>query len=174
MSHLTPAQLVEYWTKEGGDPAVEDHVFECEACTLEMERIQRVVSVFRDSLPPVITREQLAELRTTGLAIEDHAFVPGETRAVTFDPKLDLLVHHLGGLSLADASRVGVTVRSPATGMVMHEDPFAPFDRERGEVLIACQKHFAVFPRDVVFDVRVYRDAGEPQLATYSIPHEFG
>lgn len=70
--------------------------------------------------------------------------------------------------------RVGVTVRSPSAGEVMHEDPFAPFDRERGEVLIACQKHVAVFLRDVVIDVRIYRDARELQLATYSIPHVFG
>jgi hypothetical protein len=173
MSHLTSQQLVEYWAKEVDDPALEDHLFECEACTLEMERIQRVVSVFRDSLPPVITHEQLAELRSAGLVVEDNAFVPGTRKEVTFKSNLDLLVHRLTGLSLADATRVGVTVRSES-GPVMHEDPFAPFDRERGEVLIACQKHFAVFPRDVAIDVRVYRDAGEPVVATYSIPHAFG
>jgi hypothetical protein len=172
MSHLTSQQLVEYWTKEVEDPALEDHLFECEACTLEMERIQRVVSVFRDSLPPVISFDQLAELRGAGLTIADNAFVPDERKEVVFTSNLDLLVHHLTGLVLADATRVGVTVRSES-GAVMHDDPFAPFDRERGEVLIACQRHFAVFPRDVAIDVRVYRAAGEPQVSTYSIPHVF-
>lgn len=172
MTHLTSQQLVEYWAKEVDDPALEDHLFECEACTLEMERIQRVVSVFRDSLPPVISFDQLAELRGAGLAIEDNAFVPGVRKEVTFSSTLDLLVHRLTGLPLGDATRVGVTVRSESGG-VMHDDPFAPFDRERGEVLIACQRHFALFPRDVAIDVRVYRAAGEPQIATYSIPHAF-
>jgi hypothetical protein len=173
MSHLTSQQLVEYWSKEVDDPALEDHLFECEECTLEMERIQRVVSVFRDSLPPVITAEQLAELRSAGLVIEDNAFKPGQRKEGTFTSNLDLLVHRLPDLPLADATRVGVTVRSES-GPVMHEDPFAPFDRARGEVLIACQKHFAVFPRDVAIDVRVYGATGEPKLVTYAIPHVFG
>ena len=172
MSHLTSAQLVEYWASEVGDPGLEDHLFECEACTLEMERIQRIVSVFRDALPPVISSDQLVELRATGLVIEDNAFVPGETKQVTFGANLDLLVHRLTGLSLADAERVGVSIRSES-GVVMHDDPFAAFDRDRGEVLIACQKHFAAFPHDIAIDVRVYRAASEVQLATYSIPHIF-
>ena len=172
MSHLTSQQLIEYWAKEVDDPALEDHLFECEACTLEMERIQRVVSVFRDSLPPVISSEQVAELRSAGLVVEDNAFLPGQRKEVTFTGKLDVLVHRLTGLALSDATRVGVTVRSESGG-VMHEDPFAPFDRDRGEVLIACQRHYAVFPRDIAVDVRVYRAAGEPDLATYSIPHIF-
>jgi hypothetical protein len=172
MSHFTSQQLVEYWTKEVDDPALEEHMFDCETCTLEMERIHRVVSVFRDSLPPVISAEQLSELRGAGLVIEDNAFLPGQRREVTFTNGLDLLVHRLTGLVLTDATRVGVTVRSESGG-IMHDDPVAPFDRERGEVLIACQRHFAVFPRDVAIDVRVYRATGEPELATYSIPHAF-
>jgi hypothetical protein len=172
VNHFTSQQLVEYWTKEVDDPALEDHLFECEACTLEMERIQRVVSVFRDSLPPVISFAQLSELRAAGLTIADNAFLPGVRKEVAFTSNLDLLVHHLTGLVLTDATRVGVTVRSESGG-IMHDDPFAPFDRERGEVLIACQRHFAVFPRDVAVDVRIYRAAGEPEVATYSIPHAF-
>jgi hypothetical protein len=173
MTHITPEQLVEYWTTEVDDAGIEEHLFECEACTLEMERIQRVVSVFRDSLPPVISPVQLAELRASGLQIEENAFSPGTRKEVRFGEQLDLLVHRLAGLSLHDAARVGVTVRSESTGMIVHEDPYAPFDREQGEVLIACQKHFAVFPRDIAVDVRVYRQASEPELVTYSIPHAF-
>jgi hypothetical protein len=74
---------------------------------------------------------------------------------------------------LADAERVEVVVRSEAHGVMVHE-AFAPFDRERGEVLIACQRHFASMPRDVAFDVRVHRAGGaEPEVTTYYIPHVF-
>jgi hypothetical protein len=175
MSHLTAADLVEYWTAdldEHATAAIEDHVFGCEACTREMARIQRVVAVFRGAVPPVISVEQLAELRKAGLALEENAFMPGTRTPVTFRAGVDVMIHHLAGLSLRDAARVSVTVRSESKGIVMHEDPLAPFDRERGEVLIACQKHFAALPTDIVFDVRVYRDA-DVELATYSIPHQF-
>jgi hypothetical protein len=169
-------QLVDYWTNELDDAAlaaVEEHLFGCASCTAAMERVQRVTGAFRSGLPPVITTAQLAELRTRGLAIEENAFAPDERREIRFPAHLDLLIHHLGGLSLHDAERVSLTVRSESSGIVIHEDPIAPFDRERGEILIACQKHFAAFPPDIVFDVRVHRPAQPPQVATYVLPHVF-
>jgi hypothetical protein len=172
MSHLTPQQLVDYWTAEPDDAAIDEHVFSCDLCTRELERIQRVVAAFRGSMPPVISVEQLAALRNTGIKLEENAFMPGTRTEVTFARSLDVMVHHLAGLSLRDASRVSVTVRSESAGVVLHEDPIAPFDREQGEVLIACQAHFAALPTDIVFDVRVYRES-DVELATYSIPHLF-
>jgi hypothetical protein len=56
----------------------------------------------------------------------------------------------------------------------MLEEPFAPFDRERGEVLVACQQHFAELPPDVVFDVRVIPRGGPPARdVRYVVPHLF-
>ena len=180
MSCISPIsfeQLVEYWTSEldaAAVAAIEDHVFACDTCAAQLERVQRLVAVFRDGLPPVISPEQLRELRQKGLALVENDFVAGHRTEVAFTQAADLLIHHLTGLPLADASRVSVTVRSESTGMVIHEEPFAPFDRERGEVLIACQRHFAAFPRDIVFDVRVHAASrSAPTIATYSIPHVF-
>lgn len=175
-SPLPVGQLVDYWTNELDAAAlatVEEHLFGCASCTAAMERLQRVLGAFRTGLPPAITAAQLAELRTQGLAIEENTFVPGQRREIAFPAKLDLLIHHLGGLALHDAERVSLTVRTESGGVVIHEDPIAPFDRERGEILIACQKHFAAFPPDIVFDVRIHRRAQPPQLATYVLPHVF-
>lgn len=175
-SPLPIGQLVDYWTNELDDAAlatVEEHLFGCASCTAAMERVQRVIGAFRSGLPPVITTTQLAELRIQSLAMEENTFVPGERQQITFPANLDLMIHHLGGLSLQDAERVSLTVRSESSGIVIHEDPIAPFDRERGEILIACQKHFVAFPPDIVVDVRVHRPAQPPQLATYVLPHVF-
>jgi hypothetical protein len=171
-------QLVDYWTSEldaAAVDAIEDHVFGCARCAAELERVHGLVAVFRDHLPPVISNEQLEELRAKGHVIVETTFEPGVRRGVTFEREYDFMIHRLGGLALGDATRVSVTVRLESTGDVVHVEPFAPFDRERGEVLIACQKHFANFPHDVVFDVRVHAASAPtmPKLATYSIPHVF-
>ena len=119
----------------------------------------------------MISPAQLEALHARGLAIVETAFVAGQRTPVAFAPGVDLLVHRLGGLDLTRAERVEVVVRSESSGVA--QEPFAPFDRERGEVLIACQRHFDVFPRDVVFDVRVFRGAAPPETAAYLVPHVF-
>lgn len=173
---IESARLVAYWANDlAADEleAIEDHLFACETCFASAQRIAQIAEAFRTSIPPVISRDEVAVLRAHGLSIVENAFVAGQRQAVTFAHGLDFLVHRLGGLDLAAAERVEVVVRSESTPVVMFEELFAPFDRERGEVLIACQRHFAAFPPDVVFDVRVHRAGAPPEVATYLIPHVF-
>jgi hypothetical protein len=75
---------------------------------------------------------------------------------------------------ITGGDRVQVIIRVESTGDVMFDDPFAPYDAERGEVLIACQRHFAVFPRDVEIEVRAHRAGAQPAATVYSIPHVYG
>jgi hypothetical protein len=170
-------QLVDYWTNELDESAlatIEEHLFSCGDCTAQMERVHLIVGAFRGQMPPIVSTEQVAQLRSSGARIEENRFEPGIRREVTFPPTLDFMIHHLAGLNLADATRVSVTVRSEGSGAVIHVEHFAPFDREQGEVVIACQKHFAAFPPDILVEVRVHTAAGAlPALATYPIPHVF-
>lgn len=175
MSHLDFETLVDYWTRdlsEAETEAVETHLFACDACTAEASRVAAVAGVFRGGIPPAISAAQLDELKARGLAIEENYFGPGTRTTVTFSSQLDLMIHHLTGLDLAGAERVELTVRSESMG-VTHHDPFAPFDASRGEILIACQKHFAMLPHDIVFDVDVHRAGAAPTRTTYAMPHEF-
>ena len=64
-------------------------------------------------------------------------------------------------------------MRVESTGALLFEDHFAPFDRARGEVLIACQRHFVHFPPDVAFDVRAYAGPAELSATTFLVPHVF-
>lgn len=175
-SPIAHEQLVEYWTNDL--PAdeierIEAHLFGCEACTRAAERMSQIVQAFRGSLPPVIGAEQLAALRATGLNVVENDFAPDVRTPVTFERDVDLLIHRLGGLALAQAARVDVIVRSE-TGGAIFEELDAACDRDRGEVLIACQRHFAAFPRDIAVDVRVHREGAPPTVTSYLIPHVFG
>lgn len=172
MTHATSEQLVAYWADEPTDETLEDHLFACDACTRESERIARIVQAFRTSIPPVVSRADVDALRARGTAIRENAFAPGVRTPARFERGVDLLVHRLAGLDLHAAERVDVTVRTES-GQTLFVDAFAPFDRDRGEVLIACQRHFEAFgDPNVAFDVQIH--TGErTTLATYLIPHEF-
>lgn len=175
-SPILHEQLVEYWTSDlpaGETERIEAHLFGCEWCTHAAERVSQIVQAFRGALPPVIGREHLAALRAAGLTVVENDFAPGVRTPVTFERHVDLLIHRLGGLALAQAERVDVIVRSE-TGGPIFEEPDAVCDRDRGEVLIACQRHFAAFPRDIAVDVRVHRGGAPPTVTSYLIPHVFG
>jgi hypothetical protein len=170
-------RLVDYWAGDLGaaeTESVDEHLFGCAACSAESARVARIVQALRTALPAVITAAQVAELRARGLVVEENRFAPGKRQEVRFAPEIDMLVHHLAGLDLARAERVQVTVRVESTGDILLEEHFAPFDRERGEILIACQRHFASLPPDVAFDVRAHEPSGPAPLARFMVPHVFG
>lgn len=174
---LSPHVLADYWAGDlprEESERVEEHVFGCAACASASSRVAAIVTALRSTIPPIVSPSELEALRARGLALVDGYFRPGERREVVFAEGTDLLVHHLGGLALEDAERVHVTVRLERGG-ILFEQPIAPFDRARGEVLVACQRHFAELPPDVVFDVQVHREGGaRDEVATYVIPHVFG
>ncbi len=169
-------QLVDYWAGDL-DPAtvesVDEHLFGCELCSRESERVARLAQAFRTQVPIVVTDEQVAALRSRGVVIEVNAFVPNVRSAVVFPSGVDLVILRLGGMDLTDVERVHLMVKSESSGEILAEEPFVSFDREKGEVLVACQRHFAAFPPDVVVDVRGYRAKKVATEATYFLPHTF-
>jgi len=170
------ARIVDYLAGDADTDAdaVEEHLMGCAACAAEAEQLERITRALAATLPPVVSAAQVDALRARGLVVDENAFAPGQRTEVVFRPGVDLLIHHLGGLALADAERVQVTVTVESTGQLLADDLFAPFERASGEVLIACQRHFAVMPPDIQFHVRVHAAGSAPVVATYRIPHVFG
>ena len=178
MSCATPIpwpELVAYWA---GDLApdeidrLDEHLLSCAACSAESARIAAVAQALRAFIPPVISREMLSTLRARGTRLVEHTFLPGQRQSVVFRSELELLVHRLVGLDLSQAARVGISIRAESTGQVMLEDPDIPFDAQDG-VLIACQRHFAALPPDVLFEVKAVSASGAEQSAIYLVPHAF-
>ena len=181
MSHACAApipwsRLTDYWAGDleaAENDDIEEHMFGCAACTAELARVAHVVQSLRGTIPAVVDEAALQALRDQGLAIDENPVTAGTRREVTFRAGVDLLIHRLTGMDLSRAQRVEVIVRSESTGALLMEDHFAPFDRARGEVLIACQRHFALMPPDIVFDVHAHDEAGAVSTATFVVPHVF-
>jgi hypothetical protein len=152
---------------------LEEHLMGCAACSAESARVAAVIEGLRSVTPPLVTEAALSELKARGLRIVQNSFSPGERKLAVFTPGVDLLIHRLGGLDLSETERVRVTMLVEETGDVIFDDPSAPFERESGEVLVACQAHFAVYPPNLVAEVRARGRSSGEQVARYMIPHVF-
>jgi hypothetical protein len=169
--------FVAYWAGELGSDeseALEEHVMGCASCTATSARVAAIAEAIRAQIPPVVSPEALHKLRARGLRIVDNPVKPGERKQAIFSDDIDVMIHRLGGLDLARTAAVGVTVKVESTGDVIFQNDDAPFHRESGEVLIACQKHFRAFPPDVVFEVRCRDSLQNETVAVYTVPHVFG
>jgi anti-sigma factor RsiW len=169
-------RLVDYWAGDlapDDESAIEDHLMGCEACTAASSRVAAVTEAIRAMIPLVVTREMVDALRARGYRVQEGRFAPGDRREVVFPEDVDLMIFHLAGLDLAGVARLDMTMRSEGSADVLTAVEDAPFDREAGEVLLCCQRHFASFPPDVVAELRLHPAAGEPQLAAYTILHRF-
>ena len=167
--------LVAYWAGDldaAESDALEEHVFACAACTAASARVAAVTEQLRSLEPAAISSSRVLELRAAGRRIEDNFVAPGERKRVVFAAQ-EIILHHLGGLDLAGVDRVALVVSSDATGQVVSEYPAVPFDPAAAEVLVACQRHFAVFPPDVAFEVTTF-SGGQPKKVTrYVVDHEW-
>lgn len=184
MSELPPTHplswslLVDYWAADADlTPqvldAVEEHLMGCESCSLSSARVAALTEALRTLVPPLLKPQTVAQLAARGLQIVDNPMQPGERREVWFPRHADILLHRLRGLPLERATRVSFVLRVEGSGDVLVSIDDAPFDRERGEVLVACQQHYASLPPDTVAEIRV-RDADDRErVAMYTILHRF-
>ena len=167
--------LVAYWAGDldaTESDAIEAHVFGCATCTAMSGRIAAITEKVRSLEPAVIGAARLDELRAAGRRIEDNFVAPGERNRVLFAAQ-EMIVHHLGGLDLAGIDRVSVVVRKDDTNQEIVEYSSVPYDASSGEVLIACQRHFAVFPPDIAFEVTTHAAAEAKRTTRYVVDHEW-
>jgi anti-sigma factor RsiW len=168
--------LVAYWAADLGEreqDAVEAHLMGCSTCSAESARVAAITESFRHALPPLLSPELLAQLRAKGLRIRENPIAPGEVNVAVLDSDIDVMVHRLGGLALADAQRVSFEMRAEGTEHVMIAVSNAPVDRAGNAVLVACHAHYASLPSDVVAEVRTHRADGSETRTTYTIHHLF-
>jgi hypothetical protein len=169
--------LVDYWAGDLSTvdaEAVEAHTMRCTSCTATSAGVAAIAQAMRDQVPPVVSRAHVGKLHARGLRVVDNPIQLGERKNAVFSADVDILLHRLGGLDLSRAERVDVTVKVEETGDILFHAADAPFDREAGEVLIACQRHFSAFPPNIVFEVRIRHPSHGESLAVYAVPHVFG
>ncbi len=168
-------QLVAYWTGELADAEVDgldEHLIGCATCSAKSARVTALTQALQELVPPVIDHATLAALHARGRQIRDNVIQPNDRHVAVFGAGTEFLIHRLQ-LDVSIALTVGVTVTDEATGAVLLDEPSVPFDRDTGEVLIACQRHFQAFPPNIVIEVCARGPAGAELIGRFAIPHVF-
>ena len=146
-------------------------LFECPRCAAEAERWGGIVGSAGAAIPPVIAPDMLRSLQRHGEPMTENVMRPGESRGARFPEGGRLLLHRLQGLDLGSADRVDVALRTPSgTPLMRFED--VPFNRDAGEVIVACQRHVGEsFPANIVFEIERRTDDRVEVLAEYTVDH---
>lgn len=170
-------ELVAHWAGDldpAREEAVELHLMGCAHCTQRSAGVAAITETMRHLIPPLLDRKAVDQLAARGLSILENPMSPGERREVVFPEDVDILLHRLGGLDLRDAVSVGFVLRDEQSARVLVAVDDAPFERATGEVLVACQQHYALMPHDTVAEVRTRDARGVERVASYTILHRFG
>jgi hypothetical protein len=103
----------------------------------------------------------------------ESVMAPGEVVEIVYPPAGKLFVLRMRGAELGSARRLDVELRTTG-GVRVGAMEDVPFDAARGEVLVACQSHFAEsFPPDVVFGLDVVTGDERRRVAEYTVLHRF-
>jgi hypothetical protein len=170
--------IVALWAgefEEAEAAAVDEHLFGCDACAAATERLAKVVGAMREKLPFVISHAHRVRLEGAGTRIAvtgvEPTLDPTLRPMARFKPDVDLLVFALRG-DVSSADRVDVEIASP-TGEPRYVLEDVPFDRQTGEVLIACQRHYeGMFPAgDPGFSVHAVQAGKRRAVGEYVVTH---
>jgi anti-sigma factor RsiW len=175
-SPVPAERLLEYLLGElrtDAEDQLEAHLFACAPCAAEAESLAGLAGAIHRAITPILTRSRLETLESAGLVERENVMRPGEVAQVLYPAPGKALVLRLGGAELAQARRLDVEMRTRAGEAVGRLDD-VPFDASRGEVLVACQRHFAErFPRDLVFVLEVVSADERRPVAEYTVLHRF-
>jgi hypothetical protein len=109
-------RLAAYWLgdldqAEAAELAVEEHLFDCDACFAVASRLGQIVWALRARVPSTLTSRAIERLGARGVRMKHTRIRAGERVTAVFDRDLDLLVHHLEH-DLSEVERVDVEVRT--------------------------------------------------------------
>ena len=169
-------RLLEYLLGEltpGDEEALEAHLFGCARCADEAHRLAGLATAINRVIPPILTRTRFEALDSAGAVSQVNAMRPGDVAQVFYPPTGKALVLRLEGAELTQAQRLDVGLRTPS-GEELGRFDDVPFDASRGEVLVACQRHFAgAFPPEMVFVLEVVSGDERRRVAQYTVLHRF-
>lgn len=152
--------------------ALDLHLLECGACSAQAGRMQQLVATLRGALPPVLTEARRSALEAKHGSLPATHVEPGQTGVLSLSDAeaVGLWVMHC---DLAGVSRVDVEAYGELGQRVMHLAD-VPFDRERGQVLLACQLHYRGVPNARQLRATLHAvGADSRQLGEYFLDHRF-
>jgi hypothetical protein len=152
--------------------AMEEHLFLCDSCSDYSEGVGAVIEALREKLPFVISHAHRERLIASGQRVAvteiEPTLDPAVRKSARFTPDVDLLIFALRG-DVSNADRVDVRI---AAGDKAHLLEDVPFDRDSGEVLICCQRHFeGMFESDPIFTVQSVKAGQRQPVGEYIVTH---
>ena len=155
------------------EQAFEEHYFACAACEARVMQIQHVLRTLHQSLPPVLTVERRRALEGRHTTIQSVPVKPGERAVIHLGPSAPIGLWVMSA-DLSEASRVDFEGSSP-DGEVFLSIADVPFDRERGEVVLACQEHYRNLPGPTEMHVQLTATSadGTKRATDYVLDHRF-
>jgi hypothetical protein len=169
----TLAQWVLGELSEAEGSSFEEHYFVCDTCLERAQGLMGMVERLRASLPSVLTAERRRRLEAdvVGLSVVDVQ--PGQRAAMRLGRTLPLGIWVMHA-PLERATRIDLEACAPE-GHVLFTLEHVPFDKERGEVVLACQLHYRALHTPAELHVRLMANgpAGRRPVGEYILDHEF-
>lgn len=171
---ISAEQLHDYFAGElpvDEERELEEHVFDCNVCGQLFERVGALSAALQRLVPPIVSRRKLRALVERGVRLSIHPVHPGAETSVEFSEGLELLIFELhaelGGVQRMDFE-IGA-MHGPRT--LVFAD--VPFDRARGEVLVACQRHYLTeFEGDTpIFRLYAVEPSERRMVGEYIVEH---
>lgn len=152
--------------------AFEEHYFDCDACSTRVSNIEQTRRALENALPVILTAERRRKLEAVGPLPTVHVSA-GERRLIRLGPEtpIGLWVLHA---NLERAERVNIAVfAQDGTPVFSLRD--VPFDRENGEVVLACRTHYRDLAAGTEIEAELSASSadGERSLGRYVLDHEF-
>jgi hypothetical protein len=149
---------------------VDEHLFACDACAEQADRLAGLVGALHEAVPPVLSRARRERLERAGKRLVVTPVAAGGEERAVFAPGVDYLVHVLRG-DLAAARSVDLDLVTP-DGTLLRAYENVPFDAAAGEVMIACQRHYeGRVPEDTRFRVWAHEGGERRRVGDYYIEH---
>jgi len=170
---ISAEELARFWLddlSESEAAVLEDHVFECGACDKSLRRFASVGQGIRvveamTHVPPLPGPNQLSSYQMPGGRMAVTHVAPGSTTTRPMDSSVTGVVFVLHA-DLSTVEQVDLEICSPE-GTRFLLIPRVPFNRETGEVFLACSRHTA----QVVPTSRIRLIAGDTTVGEYHLVH---
>jgi len=175
MSCATPIPfetLVALWTGElTADEAdrIEEHVFGCASCAEVYAGLGDLTTALGEVIPIVVSHRHRDRLAASGMRLRSTPVAAGVDARATYAADVDLLIHVLA-VDVGEVDRVDLDVMIDGDHKL--ELAHVPFDATRGEVLIACQRHYEhMSSDDPTFVVHGVKAGQRRELGRYRVIH---
>jgi hypothetical protein len=152
---------------------LEDHYFACDLCLGRLERMRALVDRLEAMLPHVLTPDRRRRLEARGEPLAVTHVAPGEHGTITLGRGTELGLWVMQApLGAAEQVDFELHTQDGAPLLALAD---VPFDRERQEIVLACQSSYRELSEsaELVARIRMTDSAGAHMVSEYFLDQVF-